>query len=67
MKLLKYCLTIKDVMRDSYFIVECVSTTELKLRYEKYMKDTDYEVVSIHSVLLEIRLINADIWNDKIM
>lgn len=67
MKAVKYTITIKDVMRDSLFDIECDSEKELKLKYEKYSKDTDYKVVSMQSVLLEIRPISADIWNDKIM
>lgn len=67
MKVVKYTITIKDVMRDSLFDIECDSEKELKLKYEKYSKDTDYEVISMQSVLLEIRPISADIWNDKIM
>lgn len=67
MKYGKYIITIKDIMRDSLFDLECESETELRLKYEKYSKDIDYEVISMHSVLLEIRPINADIWDDKIM
>jgi hypothetical protein len=67
MKVIKYCLTIRDIMRGTEFIVECESDTELKIKYERYQKDTDYEVVSMYSMLLEIRPITADIWNDKIM
>ena len=67
MKFGKYTITIKDVMRDSLFDIECDSETELRLKYEKYSKDTDYEVISMQSVLLEIRPINPNIWDDKIM
>lgn len=67
MKKVAYLITIKDVMRNSEFDIEYKSETELKLNYEKYRKDTDYEVVSMQSVLLEIRPITADVWDDKIM
>ena len=67
MKKIKYLITIKDIMRETQFDLECNSETELKLNYEKYKKDTDYEVVSMQSVLLEIRPITADVWDDKIM
>lgn len=67
MKKVVYLITIKDVMKNSDFDIECSSETELKLKYEKYKKDTNYEVVSMQSVLLEIRPITADIWYDKIM
>lgn len=67
MKVVKYIITVKDIMRNSLFDLEFDSETELKLRYEKYSKDTDYEVMSMQSVLLEIRPISADIWDDKIM
>lgn len=67
MKVVKYIITVKDIMRNSLFDLECDSEIELKLRYEKYSKDTDYEVMSMQSVLLEIRPISADIWDDKIM
>lgn len=67
MKKVTYLITIKDIMRNSEFDIEYKSETELKLNYEKYKKDTDYEVVSMQSVLLEIRPITADVWDDKIM
>ena len=67
MKIVKYIITIKDIMRNSLFDLECASENELKSKYEKYSKDTDYEVVSMQSALIEIRPISADIWDDKIM
>lgn len=67
MKVVKYTITVKDIMRNILYDLECESETELRSKYEKYSKDTDYEVMSMQSVLLEIRPISADIWDDKIM
>lgn len=63
----KYIITIKDIMRDELYDIECECYEELKRKWERYSKDTDYEVISMHSVLIEIRTINAKMWNDKIM
>lgn len=63
MKIVKYIITIKDIMRDSSFILECDSESELKLKYERYSEDTDYEVISMQSVLIEINPISAKSWN----
>lgn len=61
MKVVKYVITIKDIMRNSLFDIECTSKNELKKKYEVYSKDTDYEVVSMRSVLIEVRPISIDI------
>lgn len=60
MCLVKYTITIKDIMRGSLFDVECEDFEELKNKYKRYSNDSDYEVIHMHSVLLEIRPIHKD-------
>lgn len=58
-KIVEYYITIRDVMRNSEFIIKCDTEAELKQRYEKYKKDTDYDIISMHSMLIEIRPISS--------
>ena len=60
MKVVKYVLTVKDVMRGTTFELEIESKDSLKERYEKYSKDYAYEVVSVTAVSLEVKLLNAN-------
>ena len=60
MKVVKYVLTVKDVMRGTTFELEIESKDSLKERYEKYSKDYDYEVVGATEVSLEVKLLNAN-------
>lgn len=63
-KMIKYHMTVKDVMRNALFIVERCSEEELRKVYYRYKNDSDYEVISAESMLIEVRPIRlSDIEN----
>lgn len=56
-KINKYYLHVKDVMRDYVFALDYESLEELASAYGKYSKDSDYEIVSMHSMCVETTVI----------
>lgn len=52
-----YWLHVKDVMRDSVLALDYETRRELAHAYNRYSKDTDYEVLSMHSTKIETDVI----------
>ena len=66
-KVVEYYITIRDIMREQEFILKCDNDAELKAMYEKYKKDNDYKIMSMHSMLMEIRPILSEMMESVIM
>lgn len=62
----KYYLYVKDIMRDYIFPIEVKSLLELAYVYKKYDEDTDYDVVSMQSVVVNVSIETSVITLEKL-
>lgn len=53
-----YYLHVKDVMRGYSLALNYETMIELRDAYNRYSKDNDYEVLSMHSTIIETDVIN---------
>lgn len=67
MKIVKYVITIMDVLTNTCYNNTVDTETEVKIIYERLKKNTDYKVISVNALLLEIRPINLEEFENKIM
>ena len=59
-KTMTYYLHVKDVMRDFPLALNYDTKRELALAYDRYSKDTDYEVLSMHSMQIDTNVIKPE-------
>ncbi len=67
MKIVKYVITIMDVLNNTCYNDTVDSETEVKIKYEKLKKSTDYKIISVNTLLLEIRPMNLEEFENTIM
>lgn len=67
MKIVKYVITIMDVLTHTCFNDTVDSETEVKIKYEKLKKNTDYKIISVNTLLLEMRPFNLEELENNIM
>lgn len=67
MKILKYVITIMDVRNNICYNDTVDTETEVKIKYEKLKKSTDYKIISVNALLLELRPLNLEELENKIM
>ena len=67
MKILKYVITIMDMRNNICYNDTVDSETEVKIKYEKLKKNTDYEIISVNAISLEMRPLNLEELKNKIM
>ena len=67
MKTVKYIITIMDILNNTCYNDTVDSEAEVKLKYEKLKKSTDYKIISVNALLLEIRPINLEEFENNIM
>ena len=67
MKIFKYVITIKDVLTNTCYNDTVDSETEVKIKYEKLKKNNDYEIISVNALSLEIRPLDLEDLENKIM
>lgn len=56
-----------DVLTNTCYNNTVDTETEVKIIYERLKKNTDYKVISVNALLLEIRPINLEEFENKIM
>lgn len=59
-KITTYYLIVKDVMRGSVMALEYSTYKELAEGYNRYSKDNDYEVLTMHSTSIETVVIRPE-------
>ena len=57
-KTITFYLHVKDVMRDYALALNYETKKELANAYNRYSKDSDYEILSMHSMEVETNVIN---------
>ena len=67
MKIVKYIITIRDVRYNTCYNVTVDTDTEVKIKYDKLKKSADYEIISVNTLLLEIRAFDLEELENKIM
>lgn len=67
MKILKYVMTIIDVRTNTCYNDTVDSETEVKIKIEKLKKNTDYKIISVNALLLELRPLDLEELENKIM
>lgn len=67
MKIVKYVITIMDVLTNTCYNDTLDSETEVKIKYEKLKKNPDYKIISVNTLLLEIRPMNLEELEPNIM
>lgn len=67
MKILKYVITIMDVRTDTCYNDTVDSETEVKIKIEKLKKNTDCKIISVNALLLEMRPLDLEELENKIM
>lgn len=67
MKIVKYVITIMDVLTNTCYNETVDSETEVKIEYEKLKKNTDYKIISVNALLLEMRPLDLEELENKIM
>lgn len=67
MEIVKYIITIMDLRNNTCYNYTVDSETEVKIKYEKLKKSTDYKIISVNTLLLEIRAFNLEELENKIM
>ena len=66
MKIVKYVITIMDVRTDTCYNDTVNSETEVLMRIRK-LKNTDCKIISVNALLLEMRPLNLEELENKIM
>ena len=67
MKIVKYVITIMDVPTNTCYNDTVDSETEVKIKYEKLKKNPDYEIISVNALLLEMRPLDLEELENKMM
>ena len=67
MKIVKYIITIMDVLNNTCYNDTVDSEAEVKIKYEQLKKSTDYKIISVNTLLLEIRPLNLEELEKPIM
>lgn len=67
MKIVKYVITIMDVINNTCYNDTVDSEAEVKIKYEQLKKSTDYKIISVNTLLLEIRPLNLEELETPIM
>lgn len=49
---MKYYLQVKDAMRGTHFVLDYETMKDLESAYTRYSVDTDYEVISMWSIII---------------
>ena len=60
LKTARYCLQVLDIMRNSEYTLDYGSEDELRKAYKRYDKDTDYSIIGMYTMLVEIREIKKE-------
>lgn len=63
----EYHIILKDVTRGTQFTLKYETDTELKIAYDRYKKNNDYEVIGMFCITLEIRPIDKSYFDNIIM
>ena len=66
MKILKYVITIMDVRTNTCYNDTVNSETEVLMKIRK-LKNTDCKIISVNALLLEMRPLNLEELENKIM
>lgn len=56
-KTITYYLHVKDVLKGTAFALNYATKKELESAYNRYSKDTDYKVLSMHSMEVSTNVI----------
>lgn len=67
MKIVKYVITIMDVLNNTCYNDTVDTDTEVKIKYDKLKKSTDYKIISVNALLLEMRPMNLEEFENLIM
>lgn len=66
-KIVEYYITIRNITKEQEFVLKCDNDAQLKQMYETYKKEKNFKILSMHSMLMEIRPIPIEYMENVIM